>query len=101
MLTVWDVIKSPLITEKAMTLKEQTTDTRQVLTFRVNVRANKIQIKNAVQKIFNVEVDSVRTMNCLGKEVRRGRIAGKKSDWKKAYVTLKPGQTIGEYAEVI
>jgi large subunit ribosomal protein L23 len=101
MLTVWDVIKSPLITEKAMTLKEQTTDTRQVLTFRVNVRANKIQIKNAIQKIFNVEVDSVRTMNCLGKEVRRGRIAGKKSDWKKAYVTLKPGQTIGEYAEVI
>jgi large subunit ribosomal protein L23 len=101
MLTVWDVIKSPLITEKAMTLKEQTTDTRQVLTFRVNVRANKIQIKNAVQKIFNVEVDSVRTMNCLGKEVRRGRISGKKSDWKKAYVTLKPGQTIGEYAEVI
>lgn len=101
MLTVWDVIKSPVITEKALEMKEATSDTRQLLTFRVDARANKIQIKQAVEKIFNVEVHAVRTINYEGKQVRRGRFVGRKTDWKKAYVTLKPGFSISEYAEVI
>ncbi|MBX7221667.1 MAG: 50S ribosomal protein L23 [Blastocatellia bacterium] len=101
MLTVWDIIKSPVITEKALDLKEATSDTRQLVTFRVDARANKIQIRAAVEKIFNVQVDSVRTANYKGKEVRRGRLVGKKSDWKKAFVTLKPGHVIGEFGEVI
>ncbi|HMV99400.1 MAG TPA: 50S ribosomal protein L23 [Acidobacteriota bacterium] len=101
MLTIWDVIKSPVITEKAMDMKEHTTETGQLLTFKVDPRANKIQIKNAVEKIFNVQVAAVRTANFQGKEVRRGRTIGRKSDWKKAFVTLKPGSTISEYMEVI
>lgn len=101
MLTVWDIIKSPVITEKALEMKDATADTRQLLTFRVDPRANKIQIKKAVEQIFNVKVDAVRTANFYGKEVRRGRLLGRKSDWKKAFVTLKPGQVITEYAEVI
>jgi large subunit ribosomal protein L23 len=101
MLTIWDVIKSPVITEKAINLKESTADTRQVLTLEVDARANKIQIKEAVQKIFKVEVAAVRTAHYSGKTVRRGRLVGKKSDWKKAYVTLKPGQTVGEFSEAV
>lgn len=101
MLTMWDIIKSPVITEKALELKEASSDTRQLLTFRVDPRANKSEIKKAVERIFNVKVHSVRTANFHGKEVRRGRLVGRKSDWKKAFVTLKPGFTVGEYADVV
>ena len=101
MRTVWDIIKSPVITEKALVLKEESQDGRQLLTFRVDVHATKPEIKSAVEKIFNVQVDSVRTVNYEGKKVRRGRFEGRRPSWKKAYVTLKAGQEPFDYGENI
>ena len=77
MRTVWDVIKSPVITEKALVAKEETQDRRQLLTFRVDRRATKPEIKKAVESIFQVKVDAVRTANYLGKMARRGRHEGR------------------------
>ena len=73
MRTVWDIIKSPVITEKALVAKEESQDRRQLLTFRVDQRATKPEIKNAVETIFQVKVDQVRTAQYLGKMARRGR----------------------------
>lgn len=101
MRTVWDIIKSPVITEKALILKEESQDARQLLTFRVDVHATKPEIKSAVEKIFSVQVDSVRTVNYEGKKVRRGRFEGRRPSWKKAYVTLKAGQEPFDYGENI
>ena len=101
MRTVWDIIKSPVITEKALVLKEESQDARQLLTFRVDTRATKPEIKSAIEKIFNVQVDSVRTVNYEGKKVRRGRFEGRRPSWKKAYVTLKAGQEPFDYVESI
>ena len=101
MRTVWDIIKAPVITEKALVAKEESQEGRQLLTFRVDRRATKPEIKNAVEKIFNVEVDSVRTINYMGKTARRGRLEGRKPSWKKAYVTLKEGQPPFEYGDNI
>ncbi|MCA1641590.1 MAG: 50S ribosomal protein L23 [Acidobacteria bacterium] len=101
MRTVWDIIKAPVITEKALIAKEESQDGRQLLTFRVDKDATKPEIKNAVEKIFDVEVDSVRTMNYMGKKARRGRHEGRKPSWKKAYVTLKEGQSPFDYGESI
>jgi large subunit ribosomal protein L23 len=101
MRTVWDIIKSPVITEKALVAKEESQDRRQLLTFRVDTRATKPEIKSAVEKIFSVEVDQVRTINYMGKKARRGRFEGRKPSWKKAYVTLKEGQPPFEYGENI
>ncbi|HEY0078601.1 MAG TPA: 50S ribosomal protein L23 [Pyrinomonadaceae bacterium] len=101
MRTVWDIIKSPVITEKALVAKEESQDRRQLLTFRVDRRATKPEIKSAVEKIFQVEVDSVRTVNYMGKKARRGRFEGRKPSWKKAYVTLKEGQPPFEYGDAI
>lgn len=111
--TVWDVLKAPVITEKAMLQKEQSTEPikdtknkkviqrdRQLLTFRVNPDATKHSIKAAVEIIFKVKVDQVRVANYFGKTVRRGRTEGKKPNWRKAYVTLKPGFKI-DYADSI
>lgn len=111
--TIWDVLKAPVITEKALRLKEEsTTDIRdsknkktirrdrQVLAFRVADGATKHAIKQAVETIFKVEVDEVRVINYRGKQVRRGRTLGRKADWRKAYVTLKPGQNV-DYADSI
>jgi len=113
MKTIWDVIKAPVITEKALEMKESSTETvrdsknrkdikrdRQVLAFRVAPDAGKHAIKNAVETIFKVKVDQVRVANYHGKEVRRGRNTGYKPDWKKAYVTLKPGHVV-DYADSI
>ena len=66
--------------------------------FEVDPKANKVQIKESVEKAFKVEVEKVRTMNVTGKKKRLGRHQGKKSNWKKALITLKEGQTI-EYFE--
>jgi len=78
-----DIILKPVITEKSMDgLKAGK------YTFKVATDANKIEIKNAVEKIFGVKVAKVNTMNCNGREKRVGRYVGKKSDWKKAIVTL-------------
>jgi large subunit ribosomal protein L23 len=98
---VWDIIKAPVITEKALVAKEESADGRQLLTFRVDRRATKPEIKSAVEKIFNVQVDAVRTLNYEGKLARRGRFEGRKPSWKKAYVTLKAGQEPFDYGENI
>ena len=94
MRTVWDIIKSPVITEKALVAKEESQDKRQLLTFRVDRRATKPEIKSAVETIFQVKVDQVHTINFMGKLARRGRFEGRKPSWKKAYVTLKEGPSL-------
>jgi large subunit ribosomal protein L23 len=101
MRTVWDIIKAPVITEKALIAKEESQDGRQLLTFRVDKNATKPEIKSAVERIFDVEVDVVRTINYMGKKARRGRYEGRKPSWKKAYVTLKQGQKPFDYGESI
>lgn len=101
MRTVWDIIKSPVITEKALMAKDESADGRQLLTFRVDTRATKPEIKSAVERIFNVQVDAVRTLNYAGKLKRRGRIEGRRPSWKKAYVTLKAGEQPLDYGEAI
>ena len=92
-----DVIVAPLITEKTTLLKEK----GPVLAFRVDRRANKVEIRQAVEALFKVKVAQVRTQSVTGKNKRVGRFEGKRSDWKKAYVTLKPGQKTVEYFEAV
>jgi large subunit ribosomal protein L23 len=101
MRTVWDIIKSPVITEKALVAKEATQDKKQLLTFRVDRHATKPEIKSAVETIFQVKVDHVKTINFMGKTARRGRYVGRKPSWKKAYVTLKQGEKPVDYGEAI
>lgn len=102
-LSVWDVLKSPVVTEKSVLLKESTSDEgdAQILTFRVNTKAGKDQIKNAVEEIFGVKVAKVRTVQYEGKMKKRGRYEGRRASWKKAYVTLKAGEPMVDYAEAI
>ncbi|HBE82820.1 MAG: 50S ribosomal protein L23 [Blastocatellia bacterium] len=105
--TVWDILKSPVVTEKSVILKEDSTDENsgrnqgQVLTFRVDRKAGKKDIKQAIEEIFNVKVAAVRTVNYEGKMKRRGRQEGRRPNWKKAYVTLKKGEPMVDYAEAI
>lgn len=101
MRTVWDIIKAPVITEKALIAKEESQDGRQLLTFRVDTRATKPEIKSAVERIFQVRVECVHTLNCAGKTKRRGRIEGRRPAWKKAYVTLRQGEKPLDYGEAI
>ena len=101
MRTIWDIVKSPVITEKALIAKEETQDRRQLLTFRVDRHATKPEIKSAVESIFQVKVDHVRTINFMGKTARRGRYEGRKPSWKKAYVTLKQGENPVDYGEAV
>jgi len=101
MRTVWDIIKAPVITEKALIAKEETQDGKQLLTFRVDRDATKPEIKTAVERIFEVKVDAVRTLNYMGKKKRRGRHEGRRPSWKKAYVTLEAGQDPFDYGESI
>lgn len=89
-MNVLDVIIRPLVTEKVTNLSE----TVNQYGFVVDRRANKIEIKNAVTKKFNVNVKSVRTLNVRGKMKTMGRFSGRRSSWKKALVTLKPGEKI-------
>jgi large subunit ribosomal protein L23 len=84
------IIKRPLITEKSTRMKE----TENQIAFVVDPRANKVQIRQAVEKLFRVKVKAVRTMNLAGKRKRMGRFWGWKSDWKKAIVTLREGERI-------
>lgn len=84
-----DVIIRPVISEKAYALMSEGK-----YTFRVPLTANKVQIRQAVEKIFNVKVEKVATLRVLGKMKRMGRTQGKRSDYKKAIVTLKAGETI-------
>ena len=90
MMTIYDIIKRPVITEKAVEAKESLNQ----ITFEVDKRATKLQVKEAVQKLFDVKVKDVRTMNNKGKEKRFGRMMGKRQDWKKAVVVLADGETL-------
>src|SRR6202158_4706628 len=101
MRTTGDLVKSPVITEKPLIAKEETQDRRQLLTFRFDRHATKPEIKSAVETIFQVKVDQVRTINFMGKMARRGRHEGRKPSWKKAYVTLKHGEKPVDYGEAI
>ena len=85
-----EIIRRPLITEKTSIQKEIANQ----VTFEVDRRANRIEIKKAVETIFNVNVTGVRTMQVKGKTKQRGRITGKRRSWKKAVVTLAPGDRI-------
>ena len=104
---VWDILKSPVVTEKSVILKEDSTDedsnrkAGQVLTFKVDKKATKPDIRVAVEEIFNVKVAAVRTVLYEGKMKRRGRIEGRRAGFKKAYVTLRKGEPMVDYAEAI
>ena len=89
-MNIYDVLKKPLVTEKT-TLEK---DVKNVISFEVDRNANKIEIKNAVEKLFKVAVCDVNTVNVAGKLKRVGRHYGKRSNWKKAYVTLKEGSNV-------
>ena len=95
MKSAYQIIRRQVITEKGLVVKE----TESTLVFEVAARATKTEVKEAVQTIFKVKVASVRTANFAGKERRRGRFAGYRPDWKKAYVRLKPGEKMPEYAQ--
>jgi large subunit ribosomal protein L23 len=84
------VILAPQITEKATMVA----DKYQQIAFRVRTDATKPEIKAAVEMVFKVEVEAVTVANVKGKEKRAGRVMGRRKDWKKAYVSLKPGQEI-------
>jgi len=87
---LFQVIVAPQVTEKATDVA----DKHQQIVFKVLKDATKPEIKAAVELVFKVEVESVTTANVLGKTKRAGRTMGKRNDWKKAYVSLKPGQEI-------
>ena len=95
MSTIYNVIKRPVITEKGLTLKEND----RTLCFEVAGNASKQQISEAVEQLFKVKVQAVRTMVVPGKMRRRGKYTGYRSDWKKAYVTLREGEKMIEYGE--
>ena len=85
-----EVVQGPVITEKGTLVNEQGNQ----VVFRVHPRANKVEIRQAVEHLFKVKVEKVRTVRLLGKERRVGRHAGRRPDWKKAYVTLAEGDRI-------
>lgn len=93
---LYGVLKRPLITEKANDLKES----REQYSFEVATGANKISIRQAVEMAFGVEVADVRTTVVRGKAKRVGRTTGRRPNWKKAVVSLKPGHTIDYFEEV-
>lgn len=90
------VIRAPLITEKGTLVNEQGNQ----YVFCVKPEANKVDVRRAVETFFKVKVVDVRTMNYLGKFRRVGRSTGKRPAWKKAYVTLAPGQRIDLFENV-
>jgi large subunit ribosomal protein L23 len=90
-----DVIRRPLITEKTSILRE---DGRTIV-FHVAIGANKIEVKRAVEQLLGAKVGSIRTAMAHGKVKRQGRYAGRRSDWKKAYVKLREGAKMPEFLE--
>lgn len=95
-MTIYEVLKRPLVTEKGVTKKDE----ERTLCFEVAPEANKTQVRQAVEKLFGVKVEEVRTSNFEGKLRRRGKFSGYRSDWKKAYVRLKAGEKVPEFAEI-
>jgi len=95
-MNIYDIIRKPLVTEKGVDKKEK----ERTLCFQVACDANKTQVKAAVEKLFKVKVEEVRTANFEGKLRRRGKFAGYRPEWKKAYVKLKKDQKVPEFAEI-
>ena len=95
-MNIHTVVFRPIVTEKGVGKKEF----ENTLCFEVALESNKVQIKAAVEKLFKVKVSAVRTVINEGKLRRRGRFSGYRSDWKKAYVKLKAGEKMPEYAEI-
>ncbi len=92
---IQEVIRRPLITEKSTVLKDE----RGIVAFEVDARANKIEVKRAVEAQFKVKVAEVRSANMHGKVRRQGRYVGRRPDWKKVYVRLAPGEKPIEFFE--
>jgi large subunit ribosomal protein L23 len=93
---IHEVLRRPLVTEKGVTKKDE----ERTLCFEVPAAANKVQVRQAVEKLFKVKVEEVRTANYPGKLRRRGRFTGYRPDWKKAYVRLKEGEKVPDFTEV-
>jgi large subunit ribosomal protein L23 len=94
---VYNILRFPHITEKSTLEKDKSED--RVIAFKVRKDASKQQIREAVETIFEVQVEKVRTANFQGKIKRQGKSRGRRPGWKKAYVTLKPGQKPIEFFE--
>ena len=90
-----DVIRRPLVTEKTTILRED----GRTLVLQVATDANKVQIRRAVESLFGSKVADVRTTTVHGKIKRQGRFAGRRPDWKKAYVRLREGEKLPEFIE--
>lgn len=90
---IYSVIRKPLVTEKSTIARDE--ENKHL--FEVDRRATKIEIRNAVEKIFKVQVVNVHTMNMAGKKKRLGKITGRRRSWKKAVITLAPGGSIEVY----
>jgi large subunit ribosomal protein L23 len=95
-MTVYEVIRRPVVTEKGVEKK----DNERTVCFEVARDANKTQVKSAVEKLFKVKVEEVRTAIFEGKLRRRGRFSGYRPDWKKAYVRLKKGEKVPDFTGV-
>jgi large subunit ribosomal protein L23 len=93
---IYSVIKRPLVTEKTTLARDE----ENKYYFEVDRRATKIDVRNAVEKIFKTKVVNVHTINMKGKKKRLGRIMGRRKDWKKAIVTLAPGSSIEVFGQV-
>jgi len=93
----YQVILRPVITEKSTWLKEK----NKVVCFEVNPRANKKEIKKAVEQLFKIKVERIWVQNKKGKKRRLGRSEGRRKDWKKAFVKLKEGEKMIEYFEAV
>jgi len=91
------IILRPIITEKSTRLKEENRE----VCFEVSRGANKIEIKKAVEQLFKIKVESVRTQSKTGKVRRVGRNSGRTKNWKKAFVKLKEGEKMIEYFEAV
>lgn len=89
------IIRRPIVTEKSTNLRES----GNVIAFEVDVKANKIEVKKAIEDLFKVKVQEVRIFNVRGKIKRMGRYEGKRRDWRKAYVRLKEGQKAPDFFE--
>ncbi len=90
-----EIIRRPIVTEKTVGLRE----TASTLVFQVSRDATKVQVRQAVEKLFGAKVAEVRTSIAHGKVKRQGRFAGRRSDWKKAYVRLRDGEKVPDFVE--
>jgi len=90
------IIRRPLVTEKSTILRDAG---QNVIAFEVDPKANKVEVKAAVESLFKVKVEEVRLFNVRGKVKRMGRYAGKRRDWRKAYVRLKAGEKAPDFIE--